>query len=217
MKYLYTHLGLGDQIICNGMARHFVDVYGELAVFCKTKYESNLRHMYLDDNRIKIIALPEPDYWVEKYIRDNNIEKDVIKAGFELGKSFNIAFDESFYKCVNLPFEYRFTKFRTYRDLYMELKVCKILNPNNEKYIFTHNIDRTKVRSDLKIIENPTEYSIFDLLTLIDNAEEVHIMESSIKCLIGSIKMDNPKFFFHRYVRGGPHDSKSINQFTIID
>lgn len=217
MKYLYTHLGLGDQIICNGMARYFVDLYKELGIFCKTKYYDNIKYMYRDDNRITIIPLPEPDYWVEKYIYDNKIEKDVIRAGFEKGKSFNLPFDESFYKCVDLPFEYRFTKFFLPRYLDKEIAILNIINPEREEYIFTHNVDRSKVRQDLKIIENPTEYSIFDLLTLIENAKEVHLMESSIKCLVGSIKMNKPKFFFHKYVRGGPHDAKSINEFTVIE
>ena len=91
---------------------------------------------------------------------------------------------------------------------------------NNEKYIFVHNVDKDKIRNDLKIIENPDEYSIFDLITLIENAEEVHLMESSIKNLVNSIKMDKPKFFYHKYVRKeythSFFNAKGLNKFETI-
>ena len=56
------------------------------------------------------------------------------------------------------------------------IKIMEELNPNNEEYVFIHDdinrgfsIDRNKIRTDLKIIENNTktgslnveEYSIF--------------------------------------------------------
>jgi hypothetical protein len=57
------------------------------------------------------------------------------------------------------------------------------------------------------------------MLTIIERAEEVHVMQSSLKDLINSFKFDKPKFFLHNYVRGYGDDANSIglNKFEIIN
>ena len=69
-----------------------------------------------------------------------------------------------FYNSINIPFDYRFTKFKFERDYENEKKIMEELNPNNEEYVFIHDdinrgfsIDRNKIRTDLKIIENNTK------------------------------------------------------------
>jgi hypothetical protein len=219
MKYIYHHLGLGDHIICNGIVRHYKELYGKVTVFCKPHNYENIRYMYQDDENITVLPIGE-DWDVNVYIFENKISKDVIKIGFELLSSVNCpTFDEGFYKGNNVPFSVRFQKFHINRDFETEKEIMLELNPNNEKYIFTHNIDKSKVRSDLKIIENPVHHNIFNLISLIENAEEVHLMESSIKCLVNSYKMDKPTFFYHNYVRGySPYyNTVGLNKFEIIN
>ena len=181
------------------------------------------------------------DLLIQKYILDNNLQNDLIFAslsyrlsnpksiytGFKSVNFFNTigklecgTFDKAYYKVLGIPFNIRFDKFFLERDYSIENDICKTLNPSGEKYIFTHNVDRTKVRSDLKIIENPTEYNIFNLISLIENAEEVHLMESSIKNLVNSFKMEKPKFFYHRYVRkeylNPVFYAKGLNEYEVI-
>jgi hypothetical protein len=157
--------------------------------------------MYRDDKKINILPIWDDDV-VINYISENNIEKDTIVVGHGgMWRFPNVRFDEAFYNTVELPFEYRFTKFYLKRDLKKEKEIFKEVNPNNEKYIFTHGINLDRVRKDLKIIENPEQYKIFDLLTLLENATEIHLMESSLKCLINSFKLEKPKLFYHQYVR----------------
>ena len=152
MKYIYHHLGLGDHIICNGIVRHYKELYGKVTVFCKPHNYENIRYMYQDDENITVLPIGE-DWDVNVYIFENKISKDVIKIGFELLSSVNCpTFDEGFYKGNNVPFSVRFQKFHINRDFETEKEIMLELNPNNEKYIFTHNIDKSKVRSDLKII-----------------------------------------------------------------
>ena len=100
----------------------------------------------------------------------------------------------------------------------MEKKIIDDLNPNREKYIFTHNVDNDRIKSNFKIIDNPPNYNIFNLISLIENAEEVHVMESSIKNLINSYKMSKPKFFYHEYVREYEFyfNTIGLNKFEII-
>jgi len=219
MKYIYHHLGLGDHIICNGMVRHYKKIYGEVSVFCKPHNYENVKYMYRDDKNILVIPVGE-DLQVRNYIIENKISKDVIKIGFESLSFVNCpTFDEGFYIGNNISFSVRFEEFYTERDFNIEKKIMLELNPNNEKYIFTHNVDKSKISSNLKIIENPTNHNIFNLISLIENAEEVHLMESSIKCLVNSYKMNKPKFFYHNYVRGySPYyNTVGLNKFEIIN
>jgi hypothetical protein len=218
MKYIYHHLGLGDHIICNGLVRYFKEIYSEVSVFCKPHNFNNVSYMYRDDDKIKVLSIGD-DNDVYNYIVNNKITNETIWVGFHLMNESIGTFDECFYKIVDLPFEYRFSKFKLQRDFVKEKIVYDELNPKNDKYIFIHGkIDLTKVRSDLKIIENPENYNIFEILKLIENAEEVHLMESSIKCLVNSFEFEKPNFFYHQYVRGYTEwlNSKGKNKFKTI-
>jgi hypothetical protein len=216
MKYIYHHLGLGDHIICNGLVRYYQKIYEKITVFCKPHNFLNVKYMYRDNKNIEVLPIGE-DYDVENYIINNNLTENIIKVGFEYlrgGKTF----DESFYIGKEIPFSVRYGNFYLERDYEIEKKIMNDLNPKNENYIFTHNVDMSRIRKDLKIIENPINYNIFNLITLIENAEEVHLMESSIKCLVNSYKMDKPKFFYHNYVRNYDSyiNSMGLNKFETI-
>lgn len=217
MKYIYHHLGLGDHIICNGLVRYYREIYNTITVFCKPHNFANVDYMYRDDENIIVLPIGE-DSDVLNYIKINKIQQDVIKVGFEkmgIGSSF----DEAFYTGQNIPFDYRFSKFKFLRNYENENKAFNFINLANEEYIFVHGkIDRNKIRKDLKIIDNPVEFGIFDIIKIVENATEVHIMESSIKCLINSFVFDKPSFYYHQYVRGYSEylNSKGKNNFKTI-
>lgn len=225
MNYIYHHLGLGDHIICNGLVRHFAEKYEEVTVFCKSNNYENVSYMFRDDKKI-IISPHENDRDVLDYIKINNLSSNVFMIGFgNLWSKNPSTFDIGFYDCVNLPFDIRFNKFKLERDYETEKKVLEEMNPNNDDYIFVHDdpernflIDNNKLRSDLKIIKNNTNYSIFEMLGVIENATEVHLMQSSFKDLVNSIKIDKPKFFYHSYVRKYPntYNTQGLNKFEII-
>jgi hypothetical protein len=219
MKYIYHHLGLGDHIICNGLVRHYKELYGEISVFCKPHNYKNVKYMYRDDTKINILPIGD-DSDVDNYIISNGIEGDVIRIGFNKLHNYpDCKFDEAFYKIAELPFEYRFSKFFFLRDHSVENEVYEYLNPNNEEYIFIHgNIDKNKIKTDLKIIENPENFNVFNILKVLENATEVHIMESSIKCLVNSYIFDKPKFYYHQYVRNYSEtlNSQGKNKFITI-
>ena len=225
MKYIYHHLGLGDHIICNSIVRHFVETYHKVTVFCKPHYEENIKYMYKDDNNIKVLSVGE-DIDVNRYIHSEKIKKDVIFIGFDKLLTQNAkTFDEAFFKIVNLPFEHRFEKFKFIRNKEKEKEVLDMLNPNGEPYVYVHDdqkrgfsIDRKKINLNLKVIENDKRFLMFDMLGLIENAEEVHVMQTGMKDLINSFIFNKPKFFLHWYVRKYDNffDSVGLNNFTKI-
>jgi hypothetical protein len=225
MKYIYHHLGLGDHIICNGIVRHYRETYGEVTVFCKPHYFTNVEYMYRDDNNIIILPIGK-DSDVCNYINQNNLHSDLIMVGFDkLGLYNSKTFDEGFYNTINLPFLFRFSKFKFERNSEKELEVYNELNPNNEPYIYVHDdkergfeIDVNKININLKIIENDKRFLMFDMLKIIENATEVHSMQTGMKDLINSFKFDKPKFYLHWYVRpyNDDYDTVGLNKFTKI-
>jgi hypothetical protein len=181
--------------------------------------------MYRDDKDITVLPIGE-DSDVLNYIRKHNLHSDLIMVGFNLpGYGNGKTFDEGFYHTVNLPFKYRFSKFKFDRNTIKESEIYNELNPNDELYIYVHDdkdrgfsIDRSKINSDLKIIENDKRFLMFDMLKIIENATEVHSMQTGMKDLINSYKFDKPKFYLHWYVRpyNEDYDTVGLNNFTKI-
>jgi hypothetical protein len=127
---------------------------------------------------------------------------------------------------AGLDFSVRFDEFYLERDISKEKNVIETLNPTGEKYVFVHDdssrgfsIDLEKVQTDCKIIMNDTQFNVFDYLTLIENAEEVHFMQSSFKELICSFKLDKPILYQHNYVRQYEEcmNSTGLNSFIEVD
>ena len=116
--------------------------------------------------------------------------------------------DQLFYLQMEIPYEYRFSKFYFKRDLKKEEEAFNLVNPNNEPYIFIHDnpqigaiINRD---TPLKVIKNNPKIGIFHFGKILENAEEVHLMESSLRCLIEDPRLNvKGKLFYHHSVRGG--------------
>lgn len=216
---IYHHLGIGDHIICNGLVRNLYEKYGSVDLFCYGYNEANVKYMYRDLKNLNTIPVSS-DQEADSIIIENNF--DVLKIGFEnlhmseLSQSFDI----EFYKMADLPFCSKFDDFYLERDMDKEFTILKDLNPNDEPYIFIHgDLDMSKIRQDIKIIHNPKEYSLFNLISLLENAEEIHVMESSLKCLINQYKLNKPKLFYHNYVKycSEFYNTKGLNTFQVIN
>ena len=52
---LYTHLYLGDQLICNGLVREYCKTHDKVAVSCTPQFYESISFMYRDLPNLRII------------------------------------------------------------------------------------------------------------------------------------------------------------------
>jgi len=111
-------------------------------------------------------------------------------------------FDVNFYDSLNIPFDYRWSKFKINRDISKEKELFKHFNIEENNYCFLHDdVSRglkINIDTDLKIIkpELGLTDNILDYCYIIENAKEVHCMDSSFKSLADSLNLDNKLYLY---------------------
>ena len=211
------HLGLGDQIMLNGMVRHFAEKE-HVYLICKNCHEESVKFMYRDicdqvtlilvenTNPHEIHAklpkgsriLPLATYGMENNVWENFTQVTNWAHGVYLQAKVN-------------PL-YMYTKFKVVQDSSIQL------SPPTSDYIFVHddrerdrciNIDTDKFiyKPHSKVIDKNKEFfhcensNIFSYIWIIENAKEVHCMNSSYNWMIELMKLGNKKTnFFHTNV-----------------
>jgi hypothetical protein len=221
--YIYHHLGLGDHLICHGIVRYFCNEYNDVNVylFVKPHNHDSVQFMYHDLKNLKLIQGYDQD--ADRYLSEHNIQ-NFLKIGFSNTFFGNNNFDKGFYAQVGVPFENRWDLFYVERDLNKEKTIYDYYNINSE-YVFLHDDSRfvinDKYKKDVNYISPKIGLTtnIFDYLTLIENSQEIHCIESSFLFLIDSM-IKGKKVFIHRYSRGYSDAEKPLlsdnNEYFII-
>lgn len=216
--YIYHHLGLGDHIILNGLIRKLIKKDGIYFLFCKKHNVDSVEFMFNDIDNLHLISV-NSDSDVHKFLSSNKIN-DVIKIGHEnlefIKRFYNCTWDEAFYRQLNVDFKERWDSFFYNRDDEVEGKLYCELNPDNEKFVLIHNsdstgtdrIDYTKINPAYKKIFVIKSETIFDYGKLIEDAEEIHCVDSSFKHIVDSIPTKG-KLFYHKYYNAKNGESEN--------
>lgn len=203
----------------------------QIDVLVWSHYSNTIQFMYRDEPKINIINITSGNelrslntilktnlYDIVYLIGPNNISKDTLNKIPTNTKIICISFDtlynmyednndchQLYYKGAGVEFNVRFDKFYYTRDEKEEDLLYQKYNPNNLPYIFIHDdpyrgYNITTKWNDLIIRNNPNE-NIFNYYKLLQNAEEIHCMESSFRCFLETIDVKTTKLFLHHYVR----------------
>lgn len=221
--YLYPHLGFGDAIILNGLIRHFCSTNDSAVLFCKDRYYESIRWMLRDVKNLTYhqVSFGNGDSEIRQFIRNNNLDGKVIELGFDKLSQLcgrGIPFYDAFYLMHDLDPNFRFSNFHYERNLEFEDYVYKKLNPNDEKYIFViddsdHHLGKLripeeKISKEYKIIKydkklnyDDSKFLMFNYYKILENAEEIHTLETAFFEFIQSIKIDKSKVNIHSYLR----------------
>jgi len=226
--YIYHHLGLGDHIICNGLVRKLIKLYqiDEPHIAVTPQNLESVKFMYRDINGVKYLS--GQYHQIDNFISKNNLtHPSLLKIGFDHLRSLQkdpnnvLTWDEIFYKQYEIDFNIRWEGFKFNRDKERENNLYNILNPDNQEYILIHKngssggdrIVYESLRTDIKrIFVEPITPIIFDYCKLIENAKEIHAVDSCFHLLADSIST-NSKLFHHdlKYCRNPeePHRTKN--------
>ena len=221
--YLYTHLGLGDIILCNGLIREVCAKYPNVTIFCKPEYYTSVSFMFRDiknltieksnDHLIKTMLLNVPDEC--KYVVGHGNYDSLINK---------YTFDECFYRQIGLKFTKRWNSFYVKRDHELEDRLYKDIIDGKD-YAFIHDdpsrgyiISEKYINPNLKKIRPKNVDNIFSYIKILENATEIHCMDSCFKHLADSFDMGNKKLFYHLYVRSihNCHYTQSKNYWNKI-
>jgi hypothetical protein len=217
--YIYHHLGLGDHFHCNGVVRFLLNKkYKSLKVrlFSKKKYSKMIKFMYRDLNNLEIVPITDDEKKENDEVNSILNSNDILeKIGFDYFLKYQNkkkTIDMLFYEQYNIDYSERFKLTYWKRDLNKEKKLFKEL-VHNEDYVFVHDdpirgfvIPDSAISKNFQIIRNSYLHSIFDYGEIIENSKEIHVMESSARCMLEYLNTKNSKHFLYDFV-GGPWKS----------
>lgn len=202
------HLGMGDNIVHNGMTRKIAEEYpdAEILVFAKHHNYNSTKFMFRDNPRIIVNSI-EGDQEMYEIINSTKLEK-LISPHFVDGPMDYIAHgDDAFYMKVNMDPSIKRDYFYVERDLDRENEVFEELITNKEikDYVFIHEkvdqnilIDKNRLESNIPIISADTKYGIFELLKVIEMAKSVNVISSCFLSLF-MCKKYNENTVAHMY------------------
>lgn len=197
MINIYHNLGLGDHIVCNGIIRHYAELYNRVNIYCKPHNEHSVKAMYADDANIKVIALPQKD--IESIPKYDNWVIARSKADGEY------SFDEEMYIKARVPFDHKWTKFQIPRNIDREKELSNKLGiKGNKDFIFIHDKESMPIHitTDIATVcPDNLDYAITDYLYILENAKEIHCIDSAFLNLVDCYGIDSD-LYFHKSVRG---------------
>lgn len=183
-----SHLGLGDQISCNGIVHYLRKKYNkDIHVACKEKNFKNVDFLYKDFQDVIPFTVTNEGSWSlenkqsESYAQKNNLF--FLKTHINSMK--NKFWDQDFYDALGIDYEVK-TK-------YCELPVISNYEEilfkytNSKEFAFVHDDHSRGFKIDpstkLTVVKNVESLNIFEMTPILKEAKELHMMPSSLICL----------------------------------
>jgi hypothetical protein len=191
---VHHHLGLGDHFVCNGLVNHLAERHDRIYLPCKRQHVTTVRCLYADEPRVDVFPVDDESTDVEAFARATGCP--VLRVGFE--HCDPELFDRSFYRQLDVPFEYRYTKFRLPRVVPHEDEISERFAPPGG-YCLVHRessggIYTLTIRTPLPLVfvERRTDpfQNLLGYRSLIRRATEIHCINSSVLHLVDGIDPD---------------------------
>ncbi len=208
---IHHHLGLGDIIICNGLVNYLSGKFEKIILPIYENYYEQVCYLYIENPKIEVIQIQNDSEIYNRFKKNQ-----VLRIGFE--KNFG-KFNTSFYKQLNIPYSVSFNFFQLPRD---DKKESELMNHLMQVYKIEKNYRLVHRSSsygqvNLQIDDSlPTIYiekdsdifnNIFLYAKLIEGAQEIHCIDSSILHLVERVPT-KASLFFHPIKKDGQGTEK---------
>lgn len=217
LKTVITHhLGLGDHIVCVGLYRQLALERETITLAVKARNAQALRDLLSGAGNVRIVSFP-------------NVLADFLQVVMALGLGLvgysrvnlgafggpflsdnsSTRFDEVFYEQAEVEFSHRWDSFSYLRNLTREQELFESTGLVRGEYVFLHEdltrgfrIERSRLPKEKGVfsVTPSPRWHFLDYVGLIENAAEIHCIESSFAALIESLEISVPKYI-HRYAR----------------
>ena len=222
--FVKHHLGMGDNIVHNGMIRKIAEDNPNSQIYLAAKHHNfkNVEYMFRDNPRITVLSV-ESDSDMNLAIMTGGFDK-IISSHFGDGNSYHYEtyFDDAFYMLVGMDPLIKQSHFYIDRNSELENRVFDelITSKGITDYLFVHEkpeqnviLSREKMEQGLPIITADPKYGMFELLKVIENAKSVNIISSSFLSLM-MCKQFNQNVVAHMYC-DRPHITPYIKKHNI--
>ena len=220
--FFYGHLGLGDMFWLLGAVRYLATCYDEVTVVCKKKYEANVLCLYNDDPTIKLYIVDD-DANIQPFqqIFAPQIEAQGIKVfscGYHSKKPNLYEFPLSFYDDLGISRSIRTSYFYIPNTIDSET-LWQLVNSIAPKYIVVHQQSQNNTLPiwqhvakstallilDLNKNHYPKDHGFFGIADivvgkplfsykkLLEEATEIHLLESSVYCMASHLDLSRVK------------------------
>jgi len=207
--FVKHHLGMGDNIVHNGMIRKISEDNPNSQIYLAAKHHNfkNVEYMFRDNPRITVLSV-EGDSGMNLAIMTGGFDK-IISSHFGDGNPYHYEtyFDDAFYMLVSMDPLVKQSYFYIDRDSELENRVFDelITSKGITDYLFVHEkpeqnviLSREKMEQGLPIVTADPKYGMFELLKVIENAKSVNIISSSFLSLM-MCKKFNQNVVAHMY------------------
>ncbi len=214
---IFPHLGLGDQIINKGAINVVSKNFKKIYLVSWRKFQNSMDYLYADLENVEMLYI-EPknnevgfdNYFlsVTKYADSKNLK--VLKLGYEHKKK-GIPFYEAFYRQIKVDYQNSYSHFKVLRDKSSEKKlndhIFKYFNVSPENYKLVHK-EHSSGKKSLRVSDENTIYvnkesdpfnNLFLYIDLINNAKEIHCLNSSFCHLVDRVESKG-NLFYHDLV-----------------
>lgn len=200
--FIRPHLGLGDAFILNGLVRA-VSKESDLVVFpVKHRNIPTVKQMWSDVKNVKIVGVEndaEADAMLASH-RGESIRLGMFGSKWNGGKP---GWDKQFYVTAGVPFEDRWGQFsignRSANEHKLNCEKFAVIHEDASRGYVIANDRRPSIPS---FTLWPSE-TLFDFLWMLENAEEIHAIDSSVAILADSIQTKASRLVLHLYARDG--------------
>ena len=192
---LYFHQGWTDIINCLGLINYYCNKYDKIYLLIREDAK-NLIDFYITD-LIKVQPLYETkdtenlnfDYVINKYKITNydllgigihgSHRNDEYRDNYSITCKNGVDFVEAFYISYNIPYITRIDEFTFTRNYDLEKTTYQnFVNKYGNDYIIYHEVIRDYDESKTIVNLNSISDTFFDMITVLENALEIHLLDS---------------------------------------
>lgn len=198
--YVHHHSGMGDHILCNGLIRYLSKRHDKIYLITKNNILHHIKRMYQDSNNIELLPFDsDAGFYLEPGF--NELKKNFLNLRYV---HFMIdEYDKKPYKMANVPFEERWKSWYIDRNNLGVGMINKMNLP--DRYCLIHRTCSQcsydiHIETKLPVIEvnkMNDENTLFDWIPVIENATEIHVIDSVFLHLADSLDISGKRLYYH--------------------